>query len=105
MITLSSAELVALGGTVGAALMKLFDVLLSRRKNDLDAANARLAAVNEANAQLIRSLFQHIETLKSEVADVHRRLIICDEQHQKGQEEINKLRSELAQVKSTIKLN
>jgi peptidoglycan hydrolase CwlO-like protein len=105
MFSFDTAQIVAISGVAGAALTKLLDLFLARKKTDLDAVNARLAAVNDANSQLTSSLFQHIDRLEKEVAEMRRVIAHCEENHVKAQQEMAALRSEIASLRSTIRLN
>lgn len=100
MISFDAASLVALGGAVGAVITKGFDMFVSRRKNDLDAVNARLSEVNKATAHLTSSLFIHIKTLEEEVAKVKKALVDCDERHAKADEEREQLREEVQYLRT-----
>ena len=100
MFGLGSAELVALGGVLGAGLGKLLDMFLSRHKTDLDAANKRMDAIIEANQKLTQNLFQNIEVLTRSLTEVNHKLEVCEAQHRETHQAQAAMRAELEALRA-----
>ena len=103
MFNLPNELLLGLAAAAGAACKSLLDALLSRRKTDLDATNQRLSAVNAANQQLVEGLFNHITSLKKDVADLREKLEHCEAQHTSARQELANIRGEVATLKAAMR--
>ena len=93
-----------LWGAFGAASGALMTFLGLRYKTKADSAQTAYAAVQEANRHLVDSLFQQIENLKADVADMRRQVNECESKHQEAQLELAEQRAEVSRLSATITL-
>lgn len=86
----------------GIVITKAADFLMNRRKTDSDKTVATYNAVNDAQKQLVDSLFAQVKMQGEEIAEMRKQLLLCEKQHHESAVRTDYLQREVIRLKAAL---
>lgn len=86
----------------GIVVTKAFDFFMAKGKTTNESAVATFNAVNDAQKQLVDSLFMQVKVQGEEIAEMRKQLLLCEKQHHESAVRTDHLQREVIRLRAAL---